>query len=206
MKGDKANAKPDEKKKVYRPYPKKTDDGTKPKEGIPMLKYGKGNNFYKLKAALAEVAQEKFGNLGRLIEEDKYYEPEYTPMVAPAGVVLDADKLKLLKSAMIKEFASKVAKMEADRPKLYGLIRHHMSVESKDEVALLRERERFFSLYRKYFYHWHVSGGTVVEHMTLYVRVLGSKLKRSFFLRILCCFCNCLDVEASRFDAGYLED
>jgi hypothetical protein len=28
-----------------------------------------------------------------------------------------------------------VAKMEADRPKLYGLIRRHMSVESKDEVA-----------------------------------------------------------------------
>jgi hypothetical protein len=135
MTGDKTNAKPDDKKKVYRPYPKKADDGTKPKEGIPMLKYGKGNNFYKFKAALAEVAQEKFGNLGRLIEEDKYYEPEYTPMVAPAGVVLDADELKLLKSAAIKEFASKVAKMEADRPKLYGLIRRHMSVESKDEVA-----------------------------------------------------------------------
>jgi hypothetical protein len=50
------------------------------------------------------VAQEKFGNLGRLIEEDKYYKPEYTPMVAPAGVILDADELKLLKSAVIKEF------------------------------------------------------------------------------------------------------
>ena len=135
MTGDKANAKPEDRKKVFRPYPKKADDGTKPKEGIPMLKYGKGNNFYKFKAALAEVAQEKFGNLGRLIEEDKYYEPEYIPMVAPAGVVLDADELKLLKSAAIREFASKVAKMEADRPKLYGLIRRHMSVESKDEVA-----------------------------------------------------------------------
>ncbi len=81
------------------------------------------------------MAQEKFGNLGRLIEEDKYYEPEYIPMVAHTGVVLDADELKLLKSAAIREFASKVAKMEADRPKLYGLIRRHMSVESKDEVA-----------------------------------------------------------------------
>ncbi len=132
---DKTNAKPEDKKKVYRPYPKKPDEGTKPKEGIPMLKYGKGNNIYKFKAVLAEVAQEKFGNLGRLIEEDKYYEPEYTPMVAPAGVILDADEIKLLKSAAIKEFASKVAKMEADRPKLYGLICRHTSVESKDEVS-----------------------------------------------------------------------
>jgi hypothetical protein len=44
MTGDKANAaKPDERKKAYRPYPKKADDGTRPKEGIPMLKYRKGN-------------------------------------------------------------------------------------------------------------------------------------------------------------------
>ena len=107
MKGDKANAKPDEKKKVYRPYPKKPDESTKPKEGIPMLKYGQGKTFYKFKAALAEAAQEKFGNFGRLIKEDKYYEPEYTSMVAPAGVILDADEIKLLKSAAIKENVQK---------------------------------------------------------------------------------------------------
>jgi hypothetical protein len=34
-----------------------------------------------------------------------------------------------------KEHTKKLTKMEEDRPKLYGLIMRHMSVESKDEVA-----------------------------------------------------------------------
>ncbi len=42
---------------------------------------------------------------------------------------------------------------------------------------MLREREKIFSsLYRKIFYPCYNSGGTVVEYMTLYVRVLGLKL------------------------------
>jgi hypothetical protein len=34
---------------------KKPDEATK-KDGIPMLRYGKGNNFHKFKHALSEVA------------------------------------------------------------------------------------------------------------------------------------------------------
>jgi hypothetical protein len=43
-----------------------------------------------------------------------------------------ADRMNLEK---FKEHARKLTKMEEDRPKLYGLIMKHMSVESKDEVA-----------------------------------------------------------------------
>jgi hypothetical protein len=37
-----------------------------------MFKYGKGNNFYKFKTALAEVALREYGNLGMLIEAKCY--------------------------------------------------------------------------------------------------------------------------------------
>jgi hypothetical protein len=42
---------------------------------------------------------------------------------------------------------------------------------------LFREREKFSSSYRKILYLKYDSGGTVVEHMILYVRVLGLKMK-----------------------------
>jgi hypothetical protein len=38
-----------------------------------MLRYGKGNNFYKFRSALSDVATEKFGNLGKLIDLEEYY-------------------------------------------------------------------------------------------------------------------------------------
>jgi hypothetical protein len=40
---------PGEKKQSYQPYATK-------KDGIPMLHYGKGNNFHKFKHALSEAA------------------------------------------------------------------------------------------------------------------------------------------------------
>jgi hypothetical protein len=52
--------------------------GRKPEEkGIPMLKYGKGNNFYKFRAALSNEATEKYGNLGKLIDMEQYYRPSF---------------------------------------------------------------------------------------------------------------------------------
>jgi hypothetical protein len=41
-----------------------------------MLRYGKGNNFYKFRSALLDVATEKFGNLGKLIDLEQYYVPQ----------------------------------------------------------------------------------------------------------------------------------
>jgi hypothetical protein len=37
------------------------------KDGIPMLRYGKSNNFHKFKHVLSEAALKEFGNLGKLI-------------------------------------------------------------------------------------------------------------------------------------------
>jgi hypothetical protein len=41
-----------------------------------MLRYGKGNNFYKFRETLLEVAMEKLRNLGKLIDLEEYYLPE----------------------------------------------------------------------------------------------------------------------------------
>jgi hypothetical protein len=40
-----------------------------------MLKYGKGNNYFKFKQALAKTAIKEYSNLGKLIELEKYYVP-----------------------------------------------------------------------------------------------------------------------------------
>ncbi len=80
---EKPTTKPAEEKKCYgKPFPKKSDEK---KEGIPILRFGKGNNFYKFRQALSEVCLKEFGNLGRLIEEEKAYVPEFHEFVAPTG-------------------------------------------------------------------------------------------------------------------------
>jgi hypothetical protein len=127
-----------EKKQGYRPYGKKPDDTTK-KDGIPMLHYGKGNNFHKFKHALSEAALKDFGNLGKLINLGKYYVPEFNTML-PLGMTLSTKQLESLEVEMVKEYNKQVE----NRPKLYGMIRQHMSLESKDEVAKKKDYE-----------HWH---------------------------------------------------
>ncbi len=55
--------------------------------------------------------------------------------MVPAGMTLDADEERALKLEAVKEYAKKVAKVEMDGPKMYGLIRAYLSAESKDEIA-----------------------------------------------------------------------
>jgi hypothetical protein len=50
--------------KMFHHYGKKAEDKS---DGIPILKYGKGNDFYKFKAAVSTQAIKEFGNLGKLI-------------------------------------------------------------------------------------------------------------------------------------------
>jgi hypothetical protein len=93
-----------------------------------MLKYGKDNNFYKFKAALSEAALKAYGNLGKLIEFEKYYIPT---LVLPdyTAMGIDQANVAFMMNEAMKELAKEVGKMNRDRPKLYGLIRQHMSIE-----------------------------------------------------------------------------
>ena len=66
-----------DKKKTFKQYARKPEEA---KAGtIPMLKYGKGNNFYKFKTAVATQAMKEFGNLGKLINLEAYYVPVFDP-------------------------------------------------------------------------------------------------------------------------------
>jgi hypothetical protein len=121
-----------EKKKTFKQYARKPEEA---KAGtIPMLKYGKGNNFYKFKAALSKAALREYGNLGKLIEQEKYYVPVLDlPDYNAMGI--SAANIDFMKNEAMKELAKEVGKMSRDKPKLYGLIRQHMSVDSRDEVS-----------------------------------------------------------------------
>jgi hypothetical protein len=69
-----------------------------------------------------------------LIELEKYYILELElPDYATMG--MDSSQVKVMQTEAIKGLAKEVDKMRADRPRLYGLIRQHMSVESRDEVT-----------------------------------------------------------------------
>jgi len=99
-----------------------------------MLRFGKGNNFYKFKAQLSNVAIERYGNLGKLIELERYYVPALViPDFAAMGV--SAANVGTMELEAVKGHTKRLEKMVEDRPKLYGLIMQHMSVESKDEVT-----------------------------------------------------------------------
>jgi hypothetical protein len=80
------------------------------------------------------MAIKEYGNLGKLIELEKYYVPKLElPDYAAMGI--NSRQIKVMQTEAIKGLAKEIDKMRADRPRLYGLIRQHMSVESRDEVA-----------------------------------------------------------------------
>jgi hypothetical protein len=80
---------------------------------MPILKYGKGNNFHKFKVALSEAAQKGFGNLGKLIELEKYYIPM---LVLPDYAVMGIDQANMtfMVNKAMKELAKDVGKMKGD--------------------------------------------------------------------------------------------
>ncbi len=99
--------------------------GKKPDEGkasaVPMLKYGKGNNFYKFKNALAEAALKEYCNLGKLIEAEKYYVPT---LVLPDYNVMGISLVNVTFIAM-KELAKEVRKMNRYTKTLWAIQAAH---------------------------------------------------------------------------------
>jgi hypothetical protein len=59
----------EQKKKPFRRYYWKPEE----EKGVPLLRCGKGNNFYKFRAALSDLVTEKYGNLGKLIDLEELY-------------------------------------------------------------------------------------------------------------------------------------
>ena len=114
----------------------RSDYQTKKKypEEIPVLKYRPANNFTKFKEALSKKALKKYGNLGKLIKLEKYYEPdepdlmEYDMVNDPMGV----NKANYMED--MKEYRKELMRMRNDRPKLFALIYQYLSDESQEEI------------------------------------------------------------------------
>ena len=97
-----------------------------------MLKFGASNNWLQFKSRLSTTCLEKYGDLGRLIETEDYYEP---PEVNPndyEGWETD-DIQKMLYMGEVKARAKKVRQMREDRSKMYAYVLSKLSKESLDE-------------------------------------------------------------------------
>jgi hypothetical protein len=111
--------------------------------GVPILRFGKGNNFHRFKQALSEVSLKEFGNLGKLIQKGKYFEPVYEAPTLPENITSTMQNALTLEA--LKEHHKGVAKMKSDRPRLFGLIMQHLSAESKDEIRDSPDYEEWYT-------------------------------------------------------------
>jgi hypothetical protein len=83
---------------------------------------------------LCRRALRDYGDLAKLIILNKYYKPKFD-LPDFSGMGLSSAEQAIMMQEALKEHSKLIARMKLDRPKLYGFIREHMSVESKDEVA-----------------------------------------------------------------------
>ena len=107
---------------------------------IPMLQY-KANadcNLEKWLEAIQPLLESLFGHLASFIVTDEYYKPKapkasripWTPANDPGEINRSIEK------ARASEYAKELAKLEADKPKMWGEIEKYMSSESKTQVKL----------------------------------------------------------------------
>lgn len=101
---------------------------------VPVLRYGPSNNWILFRERVISNALDRFGDLGRVIEIEKYY---YPPEVDDTKFDLTNDpnginKMRLMEAHKIRE--KKITKMEDDRSNLFGFILKKLSRESLEEV------------------------------------------------------------------------
>ena len=66
-----------------------SSSSTNQSTGLPMLKYGPDTNIHTWRKKIQSAAMKEYGNLAKLIENDKYYEPPIVP--EGIGVPVDED-------------------------------------------------------------------------------------------------------------------
>jgi hypothetical protein len=85
---------------------------------------------------MAKVCLEKYGDLGRLIKDEKYYEPpEVDRSKYPLSDDKDPDGInKMLLQEALKARQKAVLKMANERASFYGFVLNKLSNESLDEL------------------------------------------------------------------------
>ena len=120
-----------EHKKVF-PKPKV------PEQDVSLLTYGPHTNFFKFNEKLSRSCLKEFGDLGRLVELEEYYEPEhihegnYDFTNDPHGLIMFDYKNKIkARNALVQE-------MDRNRTKMYGFMQSKFSPESLEEVLMMQ--------------------------------------------------------------------
>jgi Zinc knuckle len=106
-------------------------------EAVPLLRCGPGNNFMLFKKRLSVVCMERYGDLGRIIKDEKYYEP---PAVDISKYDSANDLVKELIKDRLKQREVDIASMRRNQTQMYAYIMSKLSKESRDEL----EREEAF--------------------------------------------------------------
>ena len=115
-------------------------------EDVPMLTFGSNTNFAVFKEKLGIACLEKYGNLGRIIEDSKYWEPatinpnDYKSSDPDIKQIILLDLL-----SVVKDRRAQISRMDRERPNLYGYIYSKISPESEQEV----KKHRNFSTFSK---------------------------------------------------------
>jgi len=135
---------PNFKKKTQRPINHHIKPKTA-KEAVPTLQYGQQNNWIEFRKRMGIAATEKYGNLGLIIEQEKYYEP---PAIHPALYKEDPnDPFELYKimvhEAVNKEISKEICRMKNNRSNLYAFILSKLSCTSEDELKRHKDFEKF---------------------------------------------------------------
>lgn len=107
---------------------------------VPILQY-KANaesNLSKWIEAIQPVLESLFGHLATFIATDKYYKPvQPRAPIVPWTTATDPGEIqRTIEKANATEYAKEVARIEADKPRMWGEIEKYMSAESKAQVKL----------------------------------------------------------------------
>jgi len=120
-----------------------TNQSKKPDDipgSVPMLQYRANaeSNLSKWIEAIQPVLECLFGHLASFISTDKYYKPK-APVPSAVAWTDQNDRgglKRAIETENAREYAKQVVRLESDKPKMWGEIEKHMSLESKAQVKL----------------------------------------------------------------------
>ena len=107
------------------------------KEAVPILRYGPSNNWIDFTKKVSLAACEHYGDLGKLIDDEKYYEPAEIDQKDYGPIDEKSDPYGIRKTSLLEAVKSRIKKidrMKDDRPSLYAFIMSKLSRESEDEL------------------------------------------------------------------------
>jgi hypothetical protein len=102
---------------------------------VPMLRFTPPGNWDLFKRKMTVAALEKFGNLGRLIQDESYYDP---PAVNTQLYDLVNDPHGIQRALLIKAYEARdkeMRNMEKERASMFAYLLSKISRESLDEIS-----------------------------------------------------------------------